>query len=70
MGSQGRISDGAVFKSTYLYRCIVASPLNVPKPTPLPKTGDPCWDEDEYPGIPDVIAGDDEFQLANYMITP
>ena len=70
VGCQGRISDGGVFKSTDLYRGIVSSSLHIPKPTPLPKTGDPCWHEDEYADIPYVIVGNDAFQLTNYMMKP
>ena len=44
--------------------------LNIPKPTPLPKTGDLCWNEDEYPKIPYVIVADDAFQLSSYMMKP
>ena len=70
VGFQGRISDGGVFKSSDLYRGIQSSSLSIPEPTPLPKTGDPCWEEDEYPSIPYVIVGDDAFQPAEYMMKP
>ena len=55
-------------KSSDLYHGIQS--FNIPNPTPLPKTGDPCWDEDEYPDIPYMIVGDEAFQLANYMMKP
>ena len=42
----------------------------LPKPTPLPKTGEPCWDEDEYPNIRYVILGDDAFQLSTFRMKP
>ena len=42
--------------------------LNLPPPKPLPKTGDPCWDEEEYPGIPYVIIGDKAFQLSMFLM--
>ena len=70
VGCQGRISDGGVFKSSDLYRGIQSSSLNIPEPTPLPKTGNPCWEEDGYPNIPYVIVGDDAFQLAEYTMKP
>ena len=62
------MSDEAVFKSSDLYRSIVSNTLNIPNPRPLPKTGDPCWDENEYPKLPFLIAGDDAFQLSTHMI--
>ena len=64
------VSDGGVLKSSDLYHGIQSSSFNIPNPTPLPKTGDPCWDEDEYPDIPYMIVGDEAFQLANYMTKP
>ena len=70
VGCQGRISDGGVLKSSDLYHGIQSSLFNIPNPTPLPKTGDPCWDDDEYPDIPYMIVGDEAFQLANYMVKP
>ena len=70
VGCQGRISDGGVLKSSDLHHGIQSSSFNIPNPTPLPKTGDLCWDEDEYPDIPCMIVGDEAFQLANYMMKP
>ena len=70
VGCQGRISDGGVFNSSDLYRGIQSSSLNIPKLNPLPKTGDPCWEEDEYPNIPHMIVGDDALHLADYMTRP
>lgn len=70
VGCQGRLSDGAVFKSSDLYRGIVSNTLNIPNPRPLPKTGDPCWDESEYPKLPFLIVRDDAFQLSTHMIKP
>ena len=70
MGCQGRLSDGGVFKSSDLYRGILSSSLNIPEPTSLPNSGDPLWDEDDYPEIPYVIVGDDAFQLATHMMKP
>ena len=68
VGCQG--NDGGVLKSSDLYHGIHSSSFNIPNPTPLPKTGDPCWDEDEYPDIPYMIVGDEAFQLANYTMKP
>ena len=70
VGCQGRVSDGGVFKNSDLFHGIQSDTLNIPKPVPLPKTGDPCWDEDEYPSIPYMIVGDDAFQLTDYMMKP
>ena len=70
IGCQGRISDGGVFKNSSLYEALTNSTLNLPHPKPLPKTGDPCWDEDEYPGIPYVIVGDEAFQLSRFLMKP
>lgn len=70
VGCQGRISDGGVFKATDLYEGLTSSTLNIPKPRTLPKTGDPCWDEDHYPEVPFVIVGDDAFQLSTFMMKP
>ena len=70
VGCQGRISDGGVFRNSDLYEAISTSLLNLPPPTPLPKTGDPCWDEDEYPDIPYVIVGDNAFQLSKFLMKP
>ena len=70
VGCQGRLSDGAVFKNSDLYRGIVSNTVNIPNPRALPKTGDPCWDENEYPKLPFLIVGDDAFQLSTHMIKP
>ena len=70
VGCQGRISDGGVFKNTDLYCGIVSSTLNISKPRPLPKTGDPCGEEDIYPAIRYVIVGCDAFQLSEFMMKP
>ena len=68
--AQGRMSDGGVFKNSALFRGIMSVSLNILKPTPLPKTGDPCWHEDKYPKIPYVIVADDAFQLSSYLTKP
>ena len=70
VGCQGRMSDGGVSKNTDLYQGIMSNSIHIPKAVPLPKTGDPCWNEDEYPDIPDVIVGDDAFQLSSFMMKP
>ena len=70
VGCQGRISDGGVFINSDLYQGIISTKLNIPKPRPLPKTGDPNWEEDDYPVIPFVIVGDDAFQLSHFVINP
>ena len=44
--------------------------MNIPEPRKLPKSGDPCWDEDSYEPIPFAIVGDDAFQLTSYMLKP
>ena len=44
--------------------------FDIPKAVPLPKTGDPCCNEDEYPDIPYVIVGDDAFQLSSFVMKP
>ena len=59
-----------VFKNSDLYRALQTNSLNIPKLVPFPKTGDPIWDEDEYPSIPYVIVGDDAFQLSEFMMKP
>ena len=59
-----------VFKNSDLYHALQTNSLNIPKPVPFPKTGDPIWDEDEYPRIPYVIVGDDAFQLSEFMMKP
>ena len=70
VGCQGRLSDGAVFKNSDLYRGIVSNTFNIPNPRALPKTGDPCWDENKYPKLPFLIVGYDAFQLPTHMIKP
>ena len=70
VGCQGRLSDGGVFKNTDLYHGIMSNTLSLPKPRPLPKTGDPSWDEDDYQNLPFLIVGDDAFQLSSHMIKP
>ena len=62
VGSQGRISDGGVFKHCELYRNIENNYLNVPAPEILniPYTTK----------VPYVILGDQAFALTKYMLTP
>ncbi|XP_045768204.1 putative nuclease HARBI1 [Maniola jurtina] len=62
VGSQGRISDGGVFKHCELYRKLENNQLNVPAPEILniPYTTK----------VPYVILGDQAFALTKYMLTP
>ena len=69
-GCQSHISDGNVFKHSDLYRSIQSKSLNVPKPAPFPKTGNPAWDEDDYSDIPYNIVGDDAFQMSSFLMKP
>ena len=48
----------------------MSNSFHLPKPRPLPKTSDPCWNEDHYQNLPFLIVGDDAFQLSSDMIKP
>ena len=67
---QGRINDSGVFKNSDLYQNFENGSLNIPNPAPFPRTGNPIWDEDDYPDIPYNIVGDDAFQLSIFLMKP
>lgn len=61
IGSQGRISDGGVFRNSQLWQRICSNDLNFPMPRPLPgRTRD----------VPYVFLGDGAFALTTHMMKP
>lgn len=61
IGSQGRISDGGVFRNSQLWQRIFSNNLNFPMPRPLPGgTTD----------VPYVFLGDGAFALTTHVMKP
>lgn len=61
IGSQGRISDGGVFRNSLLWQKICRNELNLPTPHPLPgSTID----------VPYVFLGDGAFALTRHVMKP
>ena len=60
-GSQGRLSDGAVFRNSELYRRIEENQIHFPPDEPLVEGGPP---------LPYVFVGDDAFGLSNRIMKP
>lgn len=61
VGTQGRISDGGVFKDTQLYHQLQNRNLNIPPPQVLPG---------REKAIPYVILGDEAFALSENLMRP
>lgn len=61
IGTQGRISDGGIFKHSILWKKIERNSLNIPEPRPLPG-------REEI--IPYVILGDEAFALHENIMKP
>lgn len=60
-GCQGRLSDGAVFRNTELFKRIENNQLNLPPNVPLEGKNTP---------LPYVFVGDDAFGLSNRILKP
>lgn len=61
IGTQGRISDGGVFRNSILWQDICSNNLNLPTPCPLPgSTVD----------VPYVFLGDGAFALSTHVMKP
>lgn len=61
IGSQGRISDGGVFRNSQLWRRICSDNLSFPTPRPLPGS---------TREVPYVFLGDGAFALTTYVMKP
>ncbi|XP_052744424.1 uncharacterized protein LOC112053545 [Bicyclus anynana] len=61
IGSQGRISDGGVFRNSKLWRRISSNNLNFPMPRPLPGS---------TREVPYVFLGDGAFALTTHVMKP
>lgn len=61
VGSQGRISDGGVFKNTLLWKLIEEKRINFPNSEPLPGRQKP---------VPYVILSDEAFALHEHIMKP
>ena len=61
VGSNGRVSDGGVFRECSLQSSLDNNMLDIPKPKPLPGSSDP---------IPHVIVADEAFPLKEYLMKP
>lgn len=59
VGSQGRISDGGVFKNSRLYKLLQSNVLNLPTPEPL---------EGRNKDIPYFFIGDEAFPLSDNLM--
>lgn len=61
IGSQGRISDGGVFRNSLLWQKLCSDELNLPPSTPLPGSTKPT---------PYVFLGDGAFALSTHVMKP
>lgn len=61
IGSQGRISDGGVFKNSLLWKKICRNELDLPTPCPLPGSNI---------DVPYVFIGDGAFALSTHVMKP
>lgn len=61
VGSNGRISDGGVFRKSSFYEALTKNQLNIPPPDPLPSRTVP---------VPYVLVADDAFALAPNLLKP
>jgi len=61
IGSQGRISDGGVFKNSLLWKKICSNSLNIPAPSPL---------HGSNVDLPYVFLGDGAFALHTNLMKP
>lgn len=61
VGSQGRISDGGIFKNSELWRKIQGNSLNIPEPSKLPG---------RHQNTPYVILADEAFALHENIMKP
>lgn len=61
VGTNGRVSDGGVYRESNLGRAINANTLNIPPPKPLPHRDTP---------VPFVIVADDAFSLSEHLMKP
>ena len=60
VGSNGRISDGGVFKNTNFYQALEAGTLGIPREEALS-------DNPDHPPLPYVFAADDVFAFKASM---
>jgi len=63
VGEVGRNSDGAVFRTSGLGRCLESRTLNLPSPKPLPLT-------DNNENFPFYFVADEAFPLKNNIMRP
>ena len=63
VGSNGRISDGGVFKNTNFYQALEAGTLGIPREEALS-------DNPDGPPLPYVFVADDAFALGRNLMKP
>lgn len=61
VGTNGRMSDGGVFKKCSIAKALEHGHLNLPPPRPLPYRDTP---------VPFVLVGDDAFAMKPYLLKP
>lgn len=60
-GTNGRVSDGGIWRQTSIYNRLVAGELGIPNPVQLPGTND---------FVPFVFIGDEAFPLMEHLMKP
>ena len=71
VGCQGRITDGGVFRNSYLCKALDNGSLNLPDPKPLSFSHSPEWAHEQCTEpIPFVFVGDDAFPLSDHCMKP
>ena len=70
VGSQGRISDGGVYRNSSFNKALERGYLNLPDPEPLPSSDEPAWIHDKNDPIPYVFVADDAFPLGKNCMKP
>ena len=70
VGCQGRISDGGVYRHSFLHQAIEKNQLGLPGPRPLPKSNDPVFIDQPHESMPMVFLGDDAFPLGIHCLKP
>ena len=70
VGSQGRISDGGVFRNPSFNKGLERCKLNLPDPAPHSPSTDPTWLHRQNASLPYVLVTDDAFPLGKYCMKP
>ena len=58
MGTQGKISDGGVYRSSEFNKALQSGSLNIPPPRPLPRNSDTFWEDQLEHELPMVFVGE------------